>query len=391
MSQDQVNTENEGAENTPTVSSSKHPSEGVQENSELPKLPLGITQVRSPIKGRLDACLRSLYQLSHKAARKLISTGKVSVAGEVKVKWETPIKLGDFLEINTNAPNPSKREALGATLIYQDQALAVLSKSAGLLSAPGHDHDEDSALQAASRLCKGPRRPRVVHRLDKETSGLLMFARTVPAARRLQEMLRERSVKRIYHCIVRGVVQGKGAYISSQLVRDAGKGKRGSRQGSLKTHPLHKNMPKEPVQAVVSQDDGRPQIRSQWALTRYKVVQTHGAYTALEVEIFTGRTHQIRIHLSEIGYPIVGEWVYGPRQKREPRLALHAARLLLTHPFTEEELCFEAPWPKDLAEHRGLEQFWQEGKRAKKSKKRNQPIHQDSTSSRTRKNTKGPK
>ena len=351
-----------------------------ESHKELPELPLGITQVKSPIKGRLDSSLRHLFKLSHKAARKLISTGKITVSGELSLKWETAVKLGEIILINTNAPNPSKREALGATLVYQDQALAVLSKSSGLLSAPGHDHDEDSALQAASRLCRGPRRPRVVHRLDKETSGLLMFARTVPSARRLQEMLRERSVKRIYHCIVRGVMQGKGAYISSQLVRDAGKGKRGSRPGSLKIRPLHKSMPQEPIAPVNETETTRPQVRSQWSLTRYKVVEIYGAYTALEVEIFTGRTHQIRIHLSEIGHPIVGEWVYAPRQKREPRLALHAARLLLTHPFTNEKLCFESPWPQDLSQHKGLERFWQT-KNTKKSL----------TQAKKRKSTKGPK
>lgn len=367
MSSERQYNNDEQTKNVDSKNDSELNTPHVDHNEALPELPLGLTRIKSSFEGRLDGSLRSHFRLSHKAARKLISTGKVSVSDELSLKWETPVKLGEVIVIDTNAPNPSKREALGATLIYQDQALAILSKSAGLLSAPGHDRDEDSALQAASRLCRGPRRPRVVHRLDKETSGLLMFARTVPAARRLQEMLRERSIKRVYHCIVRGVVQGKGAYISSQLVRDAGKGKRGSRFGSLKTRPLNKSMPQEPISVEKNIESGRPQPRSQWALTRYKVMETHGAYTALEVEIFTGRTHQIRIHLSEIGHPIVGEWVYAPRQKREPRLALHAARLLLTHPFTNEELTFESPWPQDLRQHRGLERFWQ-SKNKKKQK-----------------------
>ena len=381
MSPNPLEIDGENTDGLSKVESSDQTNTNPESHRALPELPLGITEVQSRIKGRLDSSLRNLFQLSHKAARKLISTGKISVSGELSLKWETAVKLGELIVINTNAPNPSKREALGATLVYQDQALAVLSKSSGLLSAPGHDSDEDSALQAASRLCRGPRRPRVVHRLDKETSGLLMFARTVPAARHLQEMLRERSVKRIYHCIVRGVVQGKGAYISSQLVRDAGKGKRGSHQGSLKVRPLHKSMPQEPVTSVNEIETTRPQIRSKWALTRYKVIETSGAYTALEVEIFTGRTHQIRIHLSEIGYPIVGEWVYAPREKREPRLALHAARLLLTHPFTNEKLCFESPWPQDLSQHKGLERFW----KTKKTKDSGSSFIQ----TKKRKNTKG--
>lgn len=355
------------------------PFEAEQESSlqtqSLPPLPQELSIAKSPMNGRLDQALRTLYQLSHKQARKLISTGKVKVNGELGLKWETQVKQDDEIRVQPNAPNPSKREALGATLVFQDQALVVLSKPAGLLSAPGYDQDEESALQAASRLCKGPRRPRVVHRLDKETSGLLIFARTVPAARELQEMLKERSIKRIYHCVVRGHVQGEGGYISSQLVRDAGRGKRGSRLGSLKRHPLHKKVPSAPQitpSESSAEDESYSQPKSQWALTRYKVVSQSKDYTALEVELFTGRTHQIRIHLSEIGHPIVGEWVYAPRQKKEPRLALHAAKLIFKHPFTEQHFEFEAPWPDDLSSHRGLDSFWNHKPKAK-SKKAKKP------------------
>jgi 23S rRNA pseudouridine1911/1915/1917 synthase len=325
--------------------------------ASLPPLPQGTSSEPSPMDGRLDYALRSLYNLSHKAARKLISTGKVSVSGERSLRWETKVTLGELITVTPTAPNPAKSESLGAKLVFQDDALAILCKPAGLLSAPGHD-DEESALQAVSRLCKGPRRPRVVHRLDKETSGLLIFARTVPAARRLQIMLQQREIKRIYRCVVRGEVQGEGGYISSRFVRDAGHGKRGSRMGSLKRHPLRKNRPTEPQLTQDSQLEPTTQPKSQWALTRYQVISRANGYTALEVELFTGRTHQIRIHLYEIGHPIVGEWVYAPRNKREPRLALHASRLLLHHPFTEKELIFEADWPDDLSVLPSVPKAW---------------------------------
>ena len=330
--------------------------------SQLPPLPPKISYVKSPITGRLDAALRASYHLSHKAARKLISTGKVSVGEVPSLLWETPVSEGDVLTVNPTAPNPAKREALGATLVFQDEAIAVLSKPAGLLSAPGYDEDEVHALQAATRLCKGPRRPRVVHRLDKETSGLLIFARTIPSARRLQEMLQDKSVKRIYRCVVRGEVQGDGEYISSHLVRDAGRGKRGSLSRSLKRHSLRKQVPKEPHSMTAAPSDQISQPKSQWALTRYQVVARKNGYTALEVELFTGRTHQIRIHLSEIGHPIVGEWVYAPRKKRETRLALHAARLQFMHPFTDQELKFEAGWPSDLSSLTIVPKSWQVSK-----------------------------
>lgn len=349
--------QDESDENINLNRSEGHTEELEQEESEATLLPQGISHAESPITGRLDAALRSLYRLSNKGARKLISTGKVSVSEIVCEQWETPVAMGEKITVNPNAPNPSKRVALGASLIYQDSALAVISKPSGLLSAPGHDSDEESALQAASRLCRGPRRPRVVHRLDKETSGLLLFARTIPAARQLQLSIQERSVKRVYRCIVRGEINSKGAFIFSQLVRDAGQGKRGSLSGTLKQRSLNLSIPQEPTPQPMS-DQLRPHIKSQWALTRYRVIKQRAGFSALEVELFTGRTHQIRIHLAEIGYPIVGEWVYAPRVKREPRLMLHAARLSLPHPFKEEVLHFEAPWPDELSEHPGVPSDW---------------------------------
>jgi len=286
--------------------------------------------------GRLDAVLRAQLALTHKAARRLISTGKVRVNGALALKWETPVRRGDDLAVEMNAPNPKRSESLGAVLVFQDDAIAVLSKPAGLLSAPGPDEDEPSALVAACRLCRGPRRPRVVHRLDKDTSGLLVFARTIPAARALQRGLQAHAVRRLYRCVVRGVVLGEGGYISSGLVRDAGRGKRGSAEGTRRRHPLGPPPPPR-------------EVEGQWALTRYRVVARSEEATALEVELFTGRTHQIRVHLAEVGHPILGEWVYGPCRPLAPRLALHAARLLLPHPFTGEPMTFDAPWPGDLA------------------------------------------
>jgi len=295
--------------------------------------------------GRLDAAVRSLYERSHKGARKLISTGKVWVNGTPQLRWEYPVRPGDELSLQMSAPNPHRNESFGATVLYQDDAIAIVSKPAGLLSAPAPSSDEPSALVAANRLCRGPRRPRVVHRLDKDTSGLLIFARTVPAARALQEALEHHMVRRLYRCVVRGEVRGEGGYISSGLVRDAGRGRRGSAQGSRRHHPLG---PPPPAR----------EVEGKWALTRYRVVARGPQTTALEVELFTGRTHQIRVHLSELGHPIIGEYVYAPRERHAPRLALHAAALRFKHPFSQEELLFEAPWPDDLARLKPLPSAW---------------------------------
>lgn len=298
---------------------------------------------------RLDTSLRTQYELSHKAARKLISTGKVYVNQVLQQRWEFHLQAGDQVSVLMNAANPKKNESLGATLIYQDDALAVLCKPSGLLSAPAPSSDEPNALVAVNRLCRGPRRPRVVHRLDKETSGLLIFARTLPATRIIQDALKHHQIRRLYRCIVQGEVKGEGGYISSGLVRDTGQGRRGSAKGSRRHHPL--GIPPSPRE-----------VEGKWALTRYRVITKTPHATALEIELFTGRTHQIRIHLSELGHPILGERVYAPCHKLAPRLALHAAALRFIHPFSDRELLFEAPWPDDLKRLKPLPQAWLKSK-----------------------------
>ena len=295
--------------------------------------------------GRLDAQLRINFSLSHKRARKLISTGKVTVNGQHRDRWESSVRHGDRVHVQMSAPNQKRKESLGARLVFQDDSIVVLSKPSGLLSAPAPHSDEESALIAANRLCKGPRRPRVVHRLDKETSGLIVFARTIPAARALQESIQTRQLRRTYRCIVRGVLPVDEGYISSGLLRDAGLGRRGSEEGTLRKHkagPLPVERPTE----------------GKWALTHFKVIQRGSKSSALEVEIFTGRTHQIRIHLAEIGHPILGEWVYERCRKESHRLALHACAMTVPHPFKREALTLTDPWPIDLNRLQPLPKGW---------------------------------
>ena len=301
---------------------------------------------QSPSTGRLDHLIRQIFTLSHKKARKLITTGKVKVRSKTHLQWETQVNQNDWIEINLNASNPKKKEVFKASLIHQDDSFVVISKPSGLLSVPGHQEDEPSALQAAHRLCKGPRRPRVVHRLDKETSGLLIFPRTIPATRVLQDALQSREIKRIYRCIVKGVVVEDEGYISSGLIRKTHKGRRGSAPRSLRRYPLSQQPPKY------------REVEGKWALTQYRVIQRGQKSTALEVELLTGRTHQIRIHLSEIGHPILGEWVYAPCRKLSHRLALHAAELHFKHPFTSQALSFKSSWPKELSRLQPLPKGW---------------------------------
>ncbi len=298
--------------------------------------------------GRLDKILKDLYTLTNNQSRNAISTGKVFVNSEVSVKWEHLIKKGDIINFVLNAPNPRKKQALGAELFYQDSSIAVLLKPAGLLSAPSFDENEDHALKAVSRLCRGPRRPRVVHRLDKETSGLLVFSRTLPATQVMREAIDHKRVIRKYRCLVVGRPTPDEGMITSMILRNGGEQRRGSAKGTLKRYPI----------------DAKPQmpqgedVRGAWAITKYRVVAFSKGVSAVEVEILTGRTHQIRIHMSEIRHPILGEWVYAKERAKAPRLALHAAQLTFKHPFAENVLHFEAPWPDDLKECQPIPKHW---------------------------------
>ncbi len=286
--------------------------------------------------GRLDAAVKIATGLSNLKARAAINTGKIFIDGERVVDIARRVQPGNTVELRPNAPNPMHSEPLGLRLVFRDDHLIVVDKPAGLLSAPLPDSDEESALTAAYALTRGGDRPRNVHRLDKETSGLLIFARTTEAARKLRDMLDAHDVRRVYRCVVQGVPEQPAGMISSMLVRDTGDGRRGSRPSTYRVRPT--NAP----------DPGPAPGFGKIAVTRYQVVTTQGGRSALEVWLSTGRTHQIRIHLTELGCPVLGERVYA-KVPGAARQALHSARLSFAHPITGEVLTFESPWPADLA------------------------------------------
>lgn len=288
--------------------------------------------------GRLDAAVRVGAELSNSKAKSAVGTGKVRVNGERVFDPATRVSAGDRVALEPAAPNPARTEPLGLRLRFRDDHVIVVDKPSGLTSAPTPQDHEDTALHGVQKLCHGPRRPKVVHRLDKATSGLLAFARSTAAARALREAFDAGAVHRVYRCLVQGCPESRTAMITSMLVRDVGEGRRGSRRGSLRTRPA--NRP----------DPGPMPGSGKLAITRFEVVarDTKNDWAALEVRLSTGRTHQIRIHLAEIGHPVLGESVYA-RVPGPGRLALHAARLVFPHPVTGEQLQFDSPWPEALA------------------------------------------
>jgi 23S rRNA pseudouridine1911/1915/1917 synthase len=260
--------------------------------------------------------------------RKLIETGKVSVDGEVTRDPVRAVRRGSIVAISMRARR-SDGEALPKTaFVHVDAHVVVVRKPAGVSTVPFDESETDTLVDRVHKALKGLTRtngapPGIVHRLDKETSGLIVFARTLAAKRALKQQFRVHSVHRRYVAVAHGSVDGRS--ISSRLVRDRGDGRRGST-----------NNP------TLGRD----------ATTHVSVLERLEGSTLVECRLETGRTHQIRIHLAELGHPLLGETLYlkgfsGPVLDA-PRLMLHARELGFEHPTTHEHLSFEEPMPDDM-------------------------------------------
>ena len=251
--------------------------------------------------------------------------------GGLQVKPSRVLATGERVEGEEPPPAvPSaKPEALPITLVYDDEDFCVVDKPAGMAThpAPGSTHGTlvNALLAKLGSLpaINGVMRPGIVHRLDKDTSGLLVVAKTERAMRALASAMAQRKIAREYDAVVWGAMPSKRGVIDAPIGRD----------------------PSRPMRFVV-RDDGRR------AVTHYRVVENFffGAAALLTLELETGRTHQIRVHLAATGNPIVGDAVYGPGRPSLgiKRQALHAAKLRFPHPVTGQQLEFTAPWPRDF-------------------------------------------
>ena len=274
---------------------------------------------------RLDQALaRLLPGESRSRLSRLIEEGHVRVDGEAAV-GRRKVKSGEAVEL-TLAPREAdaafRPEAIALDVLHEDDDVLVIDKPAGLVVHPGSGNWAGTMLNALLHHAPGAAslpRAGIVHRLDKDTSGLLVVARNEPAQLALVRQLQARTVKRTYLALARGRVERDGKV-------DAPIGR----------HPVHRTR-----MAVVPA--GKP------AVTQYRVRERLAAHTLLECDLETGRTHQIRVHLASIGHPLEGDPVYGGRGARPfPRQALHAWRLAFRHPRTGETLQFESPLPADF-------------------------------------------
>ena len=299
----------------------------------------GSTYILEPhqddIGKRLDIFLSErIKELTRSQAKKLITKGLVKIAGESLPKPKYKLKGGERIEVHIPAPEPlilTPQEEVPFEIVYQDQDLAVIDKPAGVVVHPAAGHVEGTLVHGLLARLKdlsgigGEARPGIVHRLDKDTSGLLIIAKNDFAHLALSEDFQKRKIKKTYLALVHGVPEARAGKIDRPIGR----------------HPVYRK------KMSVHAREGKE------ALTIWRLKEIFRKAALLEVEPLTGRTHQIRVHLSSIGHPIVGDKLYGgakPQGPRAPRQMLHAWRLRFRHPRTREELAFEAPLPEDFEE-----------------------------------------
>ena len=259
---------------------------------------------------------------SRAAAARLIDAGSVRVDGEVRPRAHR-VAPGALVEVTIPEPQQAPLPAEDVEVVYADDHVLVVMKPAGLLvhSVPGYSGPTLAAALAGRAAGGPPGRAGIVHRLDRDTSGLLLVARDEMTLRRLQAQLRRRRIRRTYLALVRGRPPSRTGRIEAAIGRDR----------------------REPTRQ--SLDTERPRD----AVTHFELLEALPERSLLRVTLETGRTHQIRVHMAAIGHPVVGDRVYGhgPELGLE-RQFLHAAELAFTHPETGEQIEVSAPLPPDL-------------------------------------------
>lgn len=276
---------------------------------------------------RLDAYLSGLEVVgSRSRAAKLISAGSIVVDGKPARK-SLLLAGGETLTISAVEEPPAgdaQRPSVPFDIVFENEAVLVVDKPAGLVVHPAPGNRSGTLSQALSHIAAGgdASRPGIVHRLDKDTSGLLVVAKSDEALRRLQGDLQNRDVKREYRALVKGRPKSLSGTIDAPLGRDR----------------------RSPELVSVRSDSQRE------AVTHFEVIEQIGDRTLLRVTLETGRTHQIRAHLAAIGLPVSGDPTYGAEGDLGlKRQFLHAAVLEFDDPASEERLRFESPLPADLA------------------------------------------
>jgi 23S rRNA pseudouridine1911/1915/1917 synthase len=279
---------------------------------------------------RLDSLVSQRFQLSRRAARDAVRAGRVDVDGSARDEPGLEVPEGADLRFDPNRPERRRVRSL-LTVLIEDPLFLIVDKPAGLLTVQTAEHESDTLFARALSYLQHRYRRRawvgVAHRLDKDTSGALVFARTRDALRDLQEKFRAHRIDREYLALVEGDVRAPGT-IDAALVADRGDRRRGV---------------------------ARPGEPGRRAVTHYRPLERFGKATLVSVSLETGRTHQIRVHFTESGHPVVGDPVYRrrgapPPPVEAPRQMLHARVLGFAHPKTGAPVRVVSPLPADFEE-----------------------------------------
>lgn len=273
---------------------------------------------------RLDLYMAERLEMNRSQVKNAVISGRILVNGE-KVKAGYSIKIGDEISYEAEEEYIIEPKDLGVGILYEDEHIACVNKPYGLVVHPGAGEEEETLvhhiLWQFDHVAEGsdPLRPGIVHRLDKDTSGVMVVAKTEEAYAGLIELFKSRDVDKCYDAICHGVIRTEGS-IDSPIGRDP----RRRTQMAAGVHP------------------------SKTAHTLYKPVLGFRDATLLKVRILTGRTHQIRVHLQSIHHPIIGDPIYGVKKDRRGKLLLHSASLTFRHPITGKRIHAEAPMPERL-------------------------------------------
>lgn len=288
-----------------------------------------MTQLKATIKeekGRIDKVLTALFaDHSRSQVQQWLKDGAVSVNGE-PVKANYKVKSADAIIVEVPEPEELEivAEDLPIEIVYEDDDVAVVNKPQGMVVHPSAGHAQGTLVNALMYHMKnlssinGVIRPGIVHRIDKDTSGLLMIAKNDQAHEALAQQLKDKTSLRKYIALVHGIIPHEKGTINA---------------------PIGRSKVDRKIQAI--REDGKP------AVTHFTVLERFENFTLVELQLETGRTHQIRVHMKYIGYPLAGDPVYGPKKTLKGNgQFLHAKLLGFTHPQTNERMTFEAPLPE---------------------------------------------
>ena len=287
------------------------------------------------VKKRLDVFVSELVSVTRSHAQTLIENELVTVNGKVEAK-NYRLRLGDEIETSELPVRvlSAEEENIPLDIVYEDSEIIVINKPSGMVVHPAPGNEKGTLVNALLYHCKGSLsgingviRPGIVHRIDKDTSGLLVVAKTDEAHLFLSSLLKEHGIKRVYHAILTGHLKNQSGVVNAPIAR----------------HPIDRKK-----MAVVA--GGRE------AITHYEVIKEYPSFTYAKMELETGRTHQIRVHMSYLGHPIIGDSVYGGGktafEKAHSKLlsgqCLHAKELSFPHPKTKEIMRFSCELPNDF-------------------------------------------